>query len=45
MMTQQAAMLAFMDCFHLLAVIVLAGLPLAFLARHFEIGKAASSAH
>jgi MFS transporter, DHA2 family, multidrug resistance protein len=45
MMTQQATMLAFMDCFHLLAIVVLAGLPLAFLIRRFEIGKAASAAH
>jgi DHA2 family multidrug resistance protein len=45
MMDQQAAMLAFMDCFHLLAIVVLAGLPLAFLIRHFEIGKAASAGH
>ncbi len=44
-MTQQATMLAFMDCFHLLALVVLAGLPLAFLIRHFEIGKAAGAAH
>jgi DHA2 family multidrug resistance protein len=45
MMTQQATMLAFMDCFHLLAIVVLAGLPLAFLIRRFEIGKAAGAAH
>jgi len=44
-MTQQATMLAFMDCFHLLAIVVLAGLPLAFLIRNFQIGKAASGAH
>jgi DHA2 family multidrug resistance protein len=44
-MTQQASMLAFMDCFHLLAIVVLAGVPLAFMIRHFEIGKAASGAH
>ena len=44
-MTEQATMLACMDCFHLLGVIVLAGLPLAFLIRHFEIGKAAGGAH
>jgi len=44
-MTQQAAMLAFMDCFHLLGLVVLAGLPLAFLIRRFEIGKAAGAAH
>jgi len=45
MMTQQAAMLAFMDCFHLLAIVVLAGLPLALLIKRFEIGKAAGGAH
>jgi DHA2 family multidrug resistance protein len=45
MMNQQAGMLAFMDCFHLLALVVIAGLPLALLTRHFEIGKAASGAH
>ena len=44
-MTQQATMLACMDCFHLLGLIVLAGLPLAFLIRRFEIGKAAGAAH
>jgi hypothetical protein len=44
-MTEQATMLAFMDCFHLLALVVLAGLPLAFLIRRFEIGKAAGAAH
>src|SRR5690242_4189270 len=30
MMTQQASMLAFMDCFHLTALVVSIGLPLAF---------------
>jgi MFS transporter, DHA2 family, multidrug resistance protein len=44
-MIQQATMLACMDCFHLLGLIVLAGLPLAFLIRHFEIGKAAPAGH
>jgi hypothetical protein len=43
-MTGQAAMLAFMDCSSA-ALIVLAGLPLAFLIRCFEIGKAAGGAH
>ena len=33
--TQQAAILAFMDCFHLLSLVVLAGLPLAFFIRRF----------
>ncbi|HEV3113322.1 MAG TPA: DHA2 family efflux MFS transporter permease subunit [Candidatus Binataceae bacterium] len=45
MMTQQATMLAFMDCFHLLAFVVILGLPLAFLVRRFEIGKAGGAAH
>jgi DHA2 family multidrug resistance protein len=45
MMNQQAAMLAFMDCFHLLAIVVLVGLPLAFLIRPFEVGKAAGTGH
>ena len=45
MMTQQATMLAFMDCFRLLGVVVLAGLPLAFLIRRFDIGKAGGAAH
>jgi MFS transporter, DHA2 family, multidrug resistance protein len=44
-MTQQATMLACMDCFHLLGLIVLAGLPLAFFIRRFEIGKAAGAGH
>ena len=44
-MTQQATMLAAMDCFHLLGLIVLTGLPLALLIRRFEIGKAAGAAH
>ena len=44
-MNQQASMLAFMDCFHLLGLIVIIGLPLAFLIRRFEIGKAAGAAH
>ncbi len=45
MMTHQATMLAFMDCFHLLGMVVLVGLPLAFFIRRFEIGKAGSAAH
>jgi len=45
MMTQQASMLAFMDCFQLLALVVIAGLPLAFLVRHFEVGKGGSAGH
>lgn len=45
MMTQQATLLAFMDCFRLLGVVVLMGLPLAFFIRRFEIGKAGGAAH
>ncbi len=45
LMTQQATMLAFMDCFHLLALAVVIGLPLAFFIRRFEVGKGAGAAH
>jgi hypothetical protein len=38
-------MLAFMDCFRLLALVVIIGLPLAFLTRRFEIGKSAGAGH
>ena len=44
-MTQQATMLAAMDCFHLLGLVVILGLPLSFLIRHFEIGAAQSAGH
>jgi hypothetical protein len=44
-MTQQATMLAAMDCFHLLGLVVLVGLPLAFFIRRFEIGVAAPAGH
>jgi hypothetical protein len=44
-MTQLATMLPFMDCFHPLAIVVLAGLSLAFLARRFEIGKVMDARH
>jgi MFS transporter, DHA2 family, multidrug resistance protein len=44
-MTQQATMLASMDCFRLLGMVVLIGLPLAFLIRHFEIGTEGGGAH
>ena len=32
-------MLAFMDCFHLLAMVVIIGLPLAFFIRRFESAR------
>jgi DHA2 family multidrug resistance protein len=44
-MTQQATMLAAMDCFHLLGLVVMVGLPLAFLIRRFAIGTAPSAGH
>jgi DHA2 family multidrug resistance protein len=40
LMIQQATMLAAMDCFHLLGLVVFLGLPLAFLIRRFQIGRA-----
>jgi DHA2 family multidrug resistance protein len=36
-MTQQATMLAAMDCFHLLGLVAILGLPRAFLIRNFAI--------
>jgi MFS transporter, DHA2 family, multidrug resistance protein len=45
LMTQQATMLAAMDCFYLLGLIVLVGLPLAFFIRRFEIASAGGAAH
>jgi DHA2 family multidrug resistance protein len=45
LMTQQATMLAAMDCFHLLGLVVIVGLPLAFLIRHFHIAGAGGAAH
>jgi hypothetical protein len=44
-MTQQATMLAAMDCFHLLGLVVILGLPLAFLIRRFQIGSPGGAAH
>jgi MFS transporter, DHA2 family, multidrug resistance protein len=45
LMTQQATMLAAMDCFHLLGLVVLAGLPLAFFIRRFQIGDTGGAGH
>jgi MFS transporter, DHA2 family, multidrug resistance protein len=45
LMTQQATMLAAMDCFHLLGWVVIVGLPLAFLIRHFQIAGGPGAAH
>lgn len=45
LMKQQATMLAAMDCFHLLGLVILLGLPLAFLIRRFEVASAGGTAH
>jgi MFS transporter, DHA2 family, multidrug resistance protein len=45
LMTQQGTMLAFMDCFYLLGLVVILGLPLAFLIRRFQIASADSVVH
>ena len=39
--TPRPAVFVSMDCFHLLGLVVILGLSLAFLIRHFEIGAAA----
>jgi MFS transporter, DHA2 family, multidrug resistance protein len=45
LMTQQATMLAAMDCFHLLGLVVILGLPIAFFIRRFEVGGGTGAAH
>jgi DHA2 family multidrug resistance protein len=45
MMTQQANMLAFMDCFRWLALAMCIGVPLALFIRRFEIGRPGGAAH
>jgi len=45
LMTQQATILAAMDCFHLLGLVVILGLPLAFLIRRFQIGDTGGAGH
>jgi len=34
-----------MDCFHLLGLVVMLGLPLAFLIRRFDISSSGGAAH
>jgi DHA2 family multidrug resistance protein len=43
-LNSQAGFMAFMDCFHLLSMVVIIGLPLAFFIRRFRIGQDASAA-
>jgi MFS transporter, DHA2 family, multidrug resistance protein len=44
-MTQQAAMLSFLDCFWLLAIVSILGLPLALMVKRFASGRAPAGAH
>jgi DHA2 family multidrug resistance protein len=44
-MSQQAAMLSFLDCFWLLGFVAIIGLPLALMVRRFASGKAPAGAH
>lgn len=44
-MSQQAAMLSFLDCFWLLGFIAIIGLPLALMVRRFIAGRAPTGAH
>jgi DHA2 family multidrug resistance protein len=45
LMVQQVSMLAFMDCFHLLMLVVILGVPLALLIRNFDTGGGAGAPH
>jgi DHA2 family multidrug resistance protein len=45
LMTQQATMLAAMDCFFLLGLVVILGAPLALFIRRFQIGSAIGASH
>jgi MFS transporter, DHA2 family, multidrug resistance protein len=44
-MSQQAAMLSFLDCFWLLGFVAIIGLPLALMVKRFTIGRAPVGAH
>jgi MFS transporter, DHA2 family, multidrug resistance protein len=45
MLQQQASLLGFRDCFYLLGVIALAGIPVALFTRNFKPGGGASAGH
>ena len=44
-LNDQASLLGFMDCFRMMAVIALIGIPLAFLTKSFLVGGEASGGH
>jgi DHA2 family multidrug resistance protein len=44
-LNDQASLLGFMDCFHMMAVIALIGIPLAFMTRSFRPGGEAGGGH
>ena len=44
-LNQQASLLGFMDCFRMMGVVALLGIPLAFLTRSFRPGGEASGGH
>lgn len=44
-LNQQASLLGFMDCFHILALICVVGIPLAFLSRNFRPGGGGGGGH
>ncbi|MGA2410084.1 MAG: DHA2 family efflux MFS transporter permease subunit [Candidatus Binataceae bacterium] len=44
-LSQQAAMLSFLDCFYLLAIVAIIGLPLALMVKRFKAGAAPAGAH
>jgi MFS transporter, DHA2 family, multidrug resistance protein len=44
-LNDQASLLGFMDCFHMMAVIALIGIPLALMTRSFRPGGEASGGH
>jgi DHA2 family multidrug resistance protein len=41
----QTRLLAFMDCFHIIAVITLLAAPLVFLTRNFRVGGKSPEGH
>jgi hypothetical protein len=44
-MSQQAAMLSFLDCFWLLGFVAIIGLPLALIVKHFAVARAPVGGH
>jgi DHA2 family multidrug resistance protein len=44
-LNQQASLLGFMDCFRMMAVVALIGIPLAFMTKSFRVGGEATGGH